>query len=630
MQNIHSFFKAPLLCLSLWIIAAVGLHAQTIAIDINAPGFSGTKGLPFSYQIVASGNPTAYASTGLPAGLTVNTTTGLITGTPTVGGTFNVQLQATRSGNAEFKNLELAIGFPVTIESEFGAGRVTPRVGSFGAAPGTLQTFDTPQFIYLNRDFKELDAIGNVNDPDTSKVAYYRARSVGYAIDGEPIQGTELFFKKTVTTDLKIIWKWQLEYAVFIESATSSAASGTEPDPGDATGAPSPIIGRTWVAKDTELTAAIDRVVESDTGGFRFESAGYELSNIRRAPVSTPTDEYVKFQEITTTGGATFPPNLNTARDGMSIAWWGKVDRKLDSGRDQVFFETGPDQFPPNSQYLSALGNERRNLNSMRVGVRADGQLYVEEVVPSTAQPAGVYRKLAELPSALVGLEWHHWTLVLDFPAANPALREIRIHRDGVLVFKQNMPVPLNASGTAVLPGDPSYKPSILRGTQSTISFANAESQKSPALRITDRLEGGLNNVSMWFEALQPDTSASPFVSAITAHALSGDGSAAGVDFIASNPGSASRLPFPAEARTTLRIDGGPVLFGNLAGTRVSAAPVSIDNWLRVKWLWNGQLRYRFDASGGQPGETPSAFDGQSFVRIYNTAGTAVERIEYG
>ena len=47
---------------------------------------SGTVGVAFSYQITASNNPTSFNATGLPAGLSVNTTTGLISGTPTAAG----------------------------------------------------------------------------------------------------------------------------------------------------------------------------------------------------------------------------------------------------------------------------------------------------------------------------------------------------------------------------------------------------------------------------------------------------------------------------------------------------------------------------------------------------------------
>ena len=60
----------------------------------NPPEITGVLGGSFSYQITASSHPTSYTASGLPTGLTVDGTTGLITGIPTQAGAFNVTLQA--------------------------------------------------------------------------------------------------------------------------------------------------------------------------------------------------------------------------------------------------------------------------------------------------------------------------------------------------------------------------------------------------------------------------------------------------------------------------------------------------------------------------------------------------------
>jgi len=72
-----------------------GVSAPIISSPSTAPG---TVGVPFvTYLIVATGTPTSYSATGLPAGLSLNPLTGAINGTPTTAGTFVVTVQATNS-----------------------------------------------------------------------------------------------------------------------------------------------------------------------------------------------------------------------------------------------------------------------------------------------------------------------------------------------------------------------------------------------------------------------------------------------------------------------------------------------------------------------------------------------------
>ena len=75
----------------------------------SSPTATGTVGTAFSYQITASGSPTSYGATGLPAGLSVNTNTGAITGTPTVAGTSNVSISATNGFGAGSATLVITV-----------------------------------------------------------------------------------------------------------------------------------------------------------------------------------------------------------------------------------------------------------------------------------------------------------------------------------------------------------------------------------------------------------------------------------------------------------------------------------------------------------------------------------------
>ncbi len=61
---------------------------------------TGTYGYSFSYQITASNSPASFNATNLPSGLTVNTSTGVISGTPAITGTFNVPISAGNAGGS--------------------------------------------------------------------------------------------------------------------------------------------------------------------------------------------------------------------------------------------------------------------------------------------------------------------------------------------------------------------------------------------------------------------------------------------------------------------------------------------------------------------------------------------------
>ena len=86
------------------------VHFEPLLPKITSPLWaSGPLGVPFNYQITASTTPTNYNATRLPAGLTVDTSTGLISGTPSVVGYFYVYLTARSDAGSGNATLTLSI-----------------------------------------------------------------------------------------------------------------------------------------------------------------------------------------------------------------------------------------------------------------------------------------------------------------------------------------------------------------------------------------------------------------------------------------------------------------------------------------------------------------------------------------
>jgi hypothetical protein len=83
-------------------------------VTVNPGTVNGAIGAVFTYQITATYALT-FGAAGLPAGLTVDTTTGVITGAPTAAGSFNVTLSATNTfGATDTDSLTIVIPSPGT------------------------------------------------------------------------------------------------------------------------------------------------------------------------------------------------------------------------------------------------------------------------------------------------------------------------------------------------------------------------------------------------------------------------------------------------------------------------------------------------------------------------------------
>lgn len=97
------------------------------------------------YSILATNYPTSFNATGLPSGLTINTTTGIISGTPTstVGSPFNVTISATNGAGTTSATLVYSIFALPAISS---SATVTGKVGtafnySVTASNGPIDSF---------------------------------------------------------------------------------------------------------------------------------------------------------------------------------------------------------------------------------------------------------------------------------------------------------------------------------------------------------------------------------------------------------------------------------------------------------------------------------------------------------
>ena len=117
---------------------AGGTDTATLALTVNPPApvinsaltATATAGVNFNYQITASNSPASFSATNLPAGLTIDTATGIISGNTTAAVTVNVTLSATNISGTNSATLALTVMPAATANITLNVATQTLNIGN--------------------------------------------------------------------------------------------------------------------------------------------------------------------------------------------------------------------------------------------------------------------------------------------------------------------------------------------------------------------------------------------------------------------------------------------------------------------------------------------------------------------
>ena len=154
----------------------VGTGIQTLTLTVkpripvitSAATATAAVGQTFTYNITASNVPTSYGAANLPTGLSVNTSTGVISGTPTTLGTYTITVSARNAGGEGNQTLTLTVTSPplITINYIDAVGFVLIFNGDKNQAAVLQYTTDFKQWFPLatkgvgEKDLVHLDPLG--------------------------------------------------------------------------------------------------------------------------------------------------------------------------------------------------------------------------------------------------------------------------------------------------------------------------------------------------------------------------------------------------------------------------------------------------------------------------------------